>query len=69
MHDGAMSDADITPMRERVIDKASREVALDKAQKAKLGGMADARKAQRATLMAGRPPVQRDGRAGGRPAV
>ena len=53
MHDGAMSDADITPMRERFIDKASRELALDEAQKAKLGGLTDALKAQRAALMAG----------------
>ena len=51
--DGAMSDADIAQMRERFIDKASRELSLDEAQKAKLGGLADALKAQRAALMPG----------------
>ena len=53
MHDGAMSEADIAQMRERFIDKASRELTLDEAQKAKLAGLADAVKAQRAALMAG----------------
>ena len=52
-HNGAMSDADITQMPERFIDKASRELSLDEAQKTKLGGLADALKAQRAALMAG----------------
>ena len=52
-HNCAMSDADITPMCERFIDKASRELLLGEAQKAKLGGLADALKAQRAALMAG----------------
>ena len=53
LRDGAMSDADITQMRERFIDKASRELSLDEAQKAKLGGLADALKAQRAALLPG----------------
>ena len=53
MHDDAISDADLAQMRERFIDKASRELTLDEAQKAKLGGLADAVKAQRAALMAG----------------
>jgi len=53
MHDGAMSDADIAQMRERFIDKASRELSLDEAQKTKLGLLADAIKVQRAALMAG----------------
>ena len=52
MHDDAISDADLAQMRERFIDKASRELTLDEAQKAKLGGLADAVKAQRAALMA-----------------
>ena len=50
-YSGTMSDADITQMRERFIDKASRELTLDPAQKAKLGLLADALKAQRAALM------------------
>ena len=37
-HNGAMSDADITQMPERFIDKASRELSLDEAQKTKLDG-------------------------------
>jgi len=52
-HHGAMSEAEMTKLRERVIDKASRELALDEAQKAKLGTLADALKAQRAALMPG----------------
>lgn len=52
-HGGMMSEADMTQMRERFIDKASRELTLDEAQKAKLAGLADAIKAQRAALMAG----------------
>ncbi len=50
-HGGMMSEADMTQMRERFIDKASRELALDAAQKAKLGLLADAIKAQRNALM------------------
>ena len=50
-HGGMMSEADMTQMRERFIDKASRELALDAAQKAKLGLLADAIKAQRSALM------------------
>lgn len=49
---GPMSESDITQLRERFIDKASRELALNDAQKAKLGGLADALKAQRSALMA-----------------
>ncbi len=51
-HGGAMTDADIAQIRERFIDKASRELSLDQAQKAKLGLLADAMKAQRAALLA-----------------
>lgn len=50
-HGGMMGEADMTQMRERFIDKASRELALDAAQKAKLGLLADAIKAQRSALM------------------
>lgn len=50
---GTTSDADVTQVRERFIAKASRELTLDEAQKAKLGGLADALKAQHAALMAG----------------
>ena len=50
-HGGMMGEADMTQMRERFIDKASRELALDAAQKAKLGLLADAIKAQRNALM------------------
>ena len=50
-HGGMMSEADMTQMRERFIDKASRELALDAAQKSKLGLLADAIKAQRNALM------------------
>ena len=53
MHHGARSGADIIPMRERFIDTASCELPLDKAQKSKLRGLADAPKAQRAALVAG----------------
>lgn len=50
---GPMTDADMTEMREKVIAKAERELSLDAAQKAKLGLLADALKAQRSALMAG----------------
>ena len=50
-HHGAMSEADMTKMRERVIDKASRELALDEAQKAKLGVLADKLREQRNALV------------------
>ncbi len=50
---GTWSEADITQMRERFIDKASRELTLDEAQKAKLGLLADALKAQRSALLEG----------------
>ena len=50
---GPMTEADAAKLRERVIDKVTRELALDEAQKAKLGAVADALKAQRAALLAG----------------
>lgn len=52
-HHGPMSEADMTRLRERFIDKAGRELALDEAQKTKLGALADALKAQRTALMPG----------------
>ena len=45
-----MSDADLAKMRERFIDRATRELKLDDAQKAKLGTLADAVAAQRTAL-------------------
>lgn len=48
-----MNEAEAAKLRERFIDKASRELQLDEAQKAKLGALADAVKAQRAALIAG----------------
>jgi Spy/CpxP family protein refolding chaperone len=52
-HHGAMTEADFTQMRERVVDKAGRELSLDAAQKAKLVALADAIKAQRSALLPG----------------
>jgi Spy/CpxP family protein refolding chaperone len=54
-HHGAapMSEADLQRLRERVIDKASRELQLDEAQRARLGLLADALQAQRRALSAG----------------
>ena len=51
-----LSEADATKLRERLIDKASRELQLDDAQRTRLGQLADALQAQRATLMAGGNP-------------
>jgi len=48
-----MNEADATKIRERVIDKASSELQLDGAQRAKLEALADALKLQRAALVAG----------------
>ena len=46
-----MSEADATKMRERVIDRASRELKLDDAQKQRLGVLADKLREQRVALM------------------
>lgn len=58
-HHGAggwqMGEADIAKLRDRLIDKAARELSLDEAQKARLGAVADAVKAQRAALMPSGP--------------
>ncbi len=47
-----MSDAEVAKLRDRFIDKASRELALDAPQRAKLAAVADVLQAQRAALMA-----------------
>ena len=46
-----MSDADAQKMRERMIDRASRELALDDAQKQRLGVLADKLREQRQALV------------------
>ena len=48
-----MAEADVAKLRERVIDKATRELALDEAQKVRLGALADALKTQRQALLPG----------------
>ena len=66
----AMNDADITKMRERFIDRAAKELQLDEAQKAKLGQVADAMKAQRGRAARWRQrPEGRDAGPGRRHAV
>lgn len=47
-----MTEADAAKLRERVIDRAGRELQLDDAQRARLGLLADALKAQRVALAA-----------------
>ena len=49
---GQLSQADVQKLRERIIDMAGRELALDDAQKAKLGSLADSLNAQRLALVA-----------------
>ncbi len=57
-HHGAnFSEADMAKMRDKVIDRASRELALDEAQKAKLGVLADALNAQRLALRGAGDPA------------
>ena len=48
----SMSESDVTRLRERFIDKASRELKLDDTQRAKLGAVADVVQAQRSAWMA-----------------
>ena len=51
-HDGwQMSDADAQKMRERMIDRVSRELTLDDAQKQRLGVLADKLREQRQALV------------------
>lgn len=54
-----MSEADEAKIRERVIGKATRELELDVAQRAKLNALADTVKAQR-TALRGSGPSPRD---------
>lgn len=46
-----MSEADSTKMREKILDRAGRELKLDDAQKQRLVTLADTLKAQRTALM------------------
>ena len=46
-----MSDADAQKMRERMIDRVSRELTLDEAQKQRLGVLADKLREQRLALV------------------
>lgn len=60
MHGGwQMSEADSAKMRERVIDRATKELKLDDAQKQRLTVLADKLREQRMALMAG-PTNPRD---------
>ena len=55
-----MSEADAQKMRERMIDKVSRELTLDDGQKQKLGVLADTLRAQRVALMGSTPDPRAD---------
>jgi protein CpxP len=55
-----MSEADALKMRERMIDKVSRELTLDDAQKQKLGVLADKLREQRVALMGSTPDPRAD---------
>jgi len=55
-HHGPMSEADAAKLSERIVNKANRELSLDEAQKAKLGVLADAVKAQRGALLGATDP-------------
>ena len=46
---GSMTDADMAQMREKLIDKAGRELSLDDSQQAKLGSPPDLARAQALT--------------------
>lgn len=51
-----MSEAEMQRLRDKVLDKATRELQLDEAQRARLTQLADALQAQRRSLMAGGNP-------------
>lgn len=51
MHAGAMSEADMTKMRERMVERASSELSLDATQRQHLVSLADTLQAQRQTMM------------------
>jgi len=55
-----MSEADALKMRERMIDKVSRELTLDDAQKQKLGVLADKLREQRVALTGSTPDPRAD---------
>lgn len=57
-----MTEADAQKMRERMIDRVSRELTLDEAQKQRLGVLADKLREQRIALM-GAPGSNADPRA------
>ena len=46
---GSMTDADMAQMREKLLDKAGRELSLDDSQQAKLGSPPDLARAQALT--------------------
>lgn len=52
---GAMSEADMTQMRERMVERASKELGLNAAQKQQLTALAEQLRQQRQALMAGTP--------------
>lgn len=52
-HHGPMSDADITQMKERLVEKAGRHLDLDDAQKARLNVLAERLQDQRKAFMGG----------------
>lgn len=54
-HHAAMTEADLTQLKTRFIEKASDRLDLDAAQQARLALLADAVKDQRAALLAGGP--------------
>lgn len=51
-----MSETDTAKLRERLIERASRQLQLDEPQKARLNVLADALQAQRDALRAGQQP-------------
>jgi Spy/CpxP family protein refolding chaperone len=54
-HGGAMTEADATQWRERMVDRAAKELELDAAQKQSLTALAEQLRQQRQALMAGTP--------------
>jgi len=50
---GPMTDSEVQLLREKVVERASRELNLDGAQRTRLDALADALKLQRAALLAG----------------
>jgi len=52
---GNMSEAEVTQLRERMVDRASKELALDATQKQQLTALAEQLRQQRQALIAGTP--------------